>query len=115
MCDSRVFHVILIVKEGHVWDLERRDIEGIDWDNFQETNETRQRSQLQLSGTRPTFALTRSRRPSPRFFFLLQPLLSLPALVPVPISSLYASLTLPPTAPPPRIIPGFSLLSLVLV
>jgi hypothetical protein len=36
MCDSRVFHVILIVKEGHVWDVERRDIEGTDWDNFHE-------------------------------------------------------------------------------
>jgi len=48
-------------------------------------------------------------------FFLLQPLLPLPVLVPVPISSLYASLALPPTAPPLRTITGFSLLSLVLV
>ena len=79
------------------------------WDNFHETNETRQRSQQ--SRTRPISVLL---SPGPRFF-LLHPLFPLPALVPVPISSLYASLTLPPTAPPPRIIPGFSLLPLVLV
>ena len=76
-----------------------------------ETNESRQVKFVYA----PNFC-SPGRGDLPSAFFLLQPLLPWPILVPFPISSLYASLTLPPTVPPPRTIPGFSsLLSLVLV